>query len=689
MLKDTTQESPAFLARRGQVALFGTTIFLSAFLLFSVEPLVAKRILPWFGGSAAVWSTCLVFYQTALLLGYFYARCLTRYFESRTQSAIHTLLLLASLTLLPIGPGERWRPGALQDPTWVILSMLTVTIGLPFIVLSSTTPLLQDWLARAGHTNPYRLFALSNLASFAALLGYPVAIEPILDTHSQRLWWSGAYVIFASLCGVAAWCSRNRTAQSRAEAVGTEIARAQKAYWFALAACGSMLLLSVTNHITENVAAVPLLWVLPLAIYLLTFVLSFGPKSAYKRAMWLRLLAVALGTLGYAIYDIRVTLSIQISLPIALLTLFVCCMFCHGELSRLRPATQNLTDFYLMISLGGAAGAIFVGLIAPRIFSGIYELPVTLVFTAILALLITWHEAKWPLRLLWLGVTSAMIIVLGANVKGYHENSLSIRRSFYGSLRVVQSPHAGEEQTRTLYHGAIEHGAQFLWPPRRFQPTTYYGPDSGIGFVLRECFSSPRRVGIVGLGVGTIAAYGKPGDMFRFYEINRQVTDMAESLFFYLRETHARTNVVEGDARLSLEHETAPPYDILALDAFSGDAIPVHLITQEALALYLKHLKPQGVLAFHVSNQYLDLAPVVRQLAERAAYRAVLVKARGNEDQLTLPADWILVTRNAAVLKNADIVLHSGFIAPRTARAWTDTYNNLFQILRTPRWKWQ
>ncbi len=650
---------------------------------------MAKRILPWFGGSAAVWSTCLVFYQTALLLGYFYARCLTRYFESRTQSTIHILLLLASLTLLPIGPGDRWRPGALEDPTWVILSMLTVSIGLPFVVLSSTTPLLQDWLARAGHTTPYRLFALSNLASFTALLGYPIAIEPVLDTHSQSLWWSGAYLMFAALCGVAAWQSRSRPADHPGESAGDKVPHTQKAYWFALSACGSMLLLSITNHITENVAAVPLLWVLPLAIYLLTFVLSFGPKSAYKRAMWLRLLALALGTLGYAIYDIRVTLMIQVSLPIALLALFVCCMFCHGELSRLRPATRNLTDFYLMISLGGAVGAIFVGLIAPRIFSGIYELPVTLVFTAILALLITWNEAKWPLRFLWTGVTAAMLVVLGANVNGYRENSLSIRRSFYGSLRVVQSPHAGKEQTRTLYHGTIEHGAQFLWPPGRFQPTTYYGPDSGIGLVLRECFSAPRRVGIVGLGVGTIAAYGEPGDVFRFYEINRQVTDIAELLFFYLRETHARTDVVEGDARLSLEHETAPPYDILALDAFSGDAIPLHLITEEAVSLYLKHLKPEGVLAFHVSNQYLDLAPIVRQLAARAGYGALLVKGRGNEDELTLPADWILVTKNAAVLKNADVILHSGFIAPRYARPWTDNYSNLFQILRRPRWRWQ
>lgn len=691
LLSRSSQRDPAvhvapFAEREG--ALFGITIFISAFLLFSVEPLVAKKILPWFGGSAAVWSTCLVFYQTALLVGYLYARWLTRYFEPRAQSRIHILLLAASVLLLPVGPSERWKPGALQDPTWLILSMLTVSIGLPFIVLSSTSPLLQHWLARAGYRSPYRLFALSNLASFAALLGYPFAIEPLLDIHAQSLYWSALYVVFALFCAVAAWQSRIRAPEIRTEATLDQTPITQKAYWFALSACGSMLLLSVTNHITENLAAVPLLWVLPLALYLLTFVLAFGAKGVYKRAMWLRLLAVALGTFGYAIWDIRVVQGIQVGVPTFLLALFVCCMFCHGELSRLRPAAANLTEFYVLLSLGGAAGAIFVGLIAPRILSGVYELPLTLIATAALALLLTWREGAWPVRALWIGVTACMVVVLGANVKAYHENSLSVRRSFYGSLRVVQSPHPGERQTRTLYHGTIEHGAQFLLPPLRFRPTTYFGPDSGIGMALRECLRSPRRVGIVGLGVATIAAYGQPGDTFRFYEINRQVIDIAQSLFFYLRETHGNVQIREGDARLSLERENVPPYDVLALDAFSGDAIPVHLLTQEAFDLYLKHLKPGGILAFHVSNQYLDLAPVIRQLAEGAGYQAVRVKSQGTDEELTLPSDWVLVTRNEAVLKNADISLHSGPIASRAGlRPWTDDYNNLFQTLKPPRWR--
>ena len=445
-----------------------------------------------------------------------------------------------------------------------------------------------------------------------------------------------------------------------------------------------MLLLSVTNHIDANIAAVPLLWVLPLGVYLLTFILSFGAHSIYRRAVWLRVLAFALGVLAYAIFDINFVEAIQVSIPVFLAGLFACCMFCHGELNRLRPETSHLTSFYLTIAAGGAFGAIFVGLIAPHIFSGVYELPLTLCATAVLAAALTWPGGRWPVRALWIAVSVSMAIVFVKNVTAYRTSALSLRRSFYGSLRVVQS-HPGPLETRTLFHGVITHGEQYLLPPLRFRPTTYYGPDSGIGIVLRECFSAPKRVGIVGLGVGTIAAYGQPGDTFRFYEINPQVIDAAQSLFFYLRETHARVETVLGDARLSLELETALPFDVLALDAFSGDAIPVHLLTKEAVRLYLKHLKPNGVLAFHVSNDYLDLAPVVRKLADAIGYQAVLVRNHENDDELVLPADWVLVTNNPSVLDNPAVKLHSEAIAPSSGlRPWTDNYSSLLQILKAP-----
>ncbi len=654
--------------------------------MFSIEPLVAKRILPWFGGSAAVWGTCLVFYQTALLLGYIFARALTTRAALRRRAAIYIGVLAGSLAFLPIGPGERWRPGSARDPAWLILEMLTATIGLPFAMLSATSPLLQDWTGRAGHKSPYWLFAISNFASLAALLAYPTLIEPGLDLTAQRMWWSGLYVLFAALCILSLWRRSRAGAAQNVAAVDFEWTTPWKVCaWFVLAACGSMLLLSVTNHLLQNVAAIPLLWVLPLAVYLLTFVLSFGAQSIYGRAIWLRLLALALGFLGYAIYSINAVEAIQVSLPIFLGGLFLCCMFCHGELNNLRPGTSNLTFFYVMIAAGGAAGAIFIGLIAPHIFRGVYELPVTLVTTAAMAVAMIWSEGNWPVRLLWIGVTGCMAAVLIVHVEAYGENTLTLRRSFYGSLRVVQSPRAGPEQTRTLFHGTIEHGAQFLWPPRRLHPTTYYGPDSGIGIVLRECFNSPKRIGLVGLGIGTLAAYGQPGDTFRFYEINRQVVEIAESSFFYLRETHAAVEIVEGDARLSLERERGSRFDVLAIDAFSGDAIPLHLLTRQALALYLRHLKPDGVVAFHVSNDYLDLAPIVRQLAEEAGYHAVLARNHADDSEQILAADWVIVTNNATVLENAGIKVHSVPIASRTGlRPWTDDYNNLFQVLKTP-----
>ncbi len=665
--------------------LFGSAVFLSAFLLFSVEPMIAKRILPWYGGSAAVWSTCLVFFQTALLLGYWYARVLTRYAAFGTQVIVHAVLLGVSFAFLPIGPNEHWRAASTGDPVWSILALLGVTIALPFIALSATSPLLQQWLTRLGHTSPYRFFAVSNFASLAALLSYPLLVEPRLALTAQRTWWSYAYGAFAILCVACGYSGRNYAVElARAKPEFEWIAPWRKALWFALAACGGMLLLSITNHLTQNVAAVPLLWVLPLAVYLLSFVVTFGRTSAYPQGLWLRLLALILGLLGYALSNVNWMLPLQISVPIFLIGLFVCCLFCHGELYRLRPPADQLTDFYLVIAAGGAAGAIFIGLIAPAVFDAVYELPLTLVVTATLAAIVSWPGGKWPVRAFWGALILCMAFVLGTNWQQYHEDSLALRRSFYGALRVVESPRAGTQQTRTLFHGTIEHGAQYLWPPQRFRPTTYYAPDSGIGIVLREGFSGTKRVGLVGLGIGTLAAYGQPGDEFRFYEINGQVIDIAQALFFYLRDTKATTSIVEGDGRLTLERDTSPSFDVLALDAFSGDAIPVHLLTKEAGELYRQHLRPNGVLAFHVSNDFLDLAPVVEKLAETLGYRAVLVRSHSGDD-LVLAADWVLVTNNMDVLNNEAVKLHSLPITKIAGlRVWTDDYSNLFQILKAP-----
>ncbi|MBV8828667.1 MAG: fused MFS/spermidine synthase [Acidobacteriaceae bacterium] len=652
-------------------------------MLFSLEPLVAKRILPWFGGSAAVWSTCLVFYQLTLLIGYLYARLLADR-NRRTQAVVHTLFLLTSFALLPIGPSPRWESASPQHPAALIFTMLSASIGLPFVLLSSSSPLLQSWLARDGHPAPYRIFAFSNFAALAALIAYPALGEPLLDLHSQRYLWTALYVLFAGLCSLVAWWFRpvafsgNQVAREREWILPT-----RKAAWFALAACSSTLLLAVTNHIDENVAAVPLLWIAPLAIYLLTFVLAFSGSRWYSRALFLRLLAFALGVLGYAIYNVNAIEAVQVSIPIFLAGLFICCLFFHAELYRLRPPASGSTEFYLLIAAGGAAGAVFVGLLAPTLFSGVYELPITLIFAAVLATSLFWQEGRWSIRLLWLAVTACMIAVLQANVHSYNQDALSLRRSFYGSLRVTQSPHAGPEQLRVLFHGTIEHGAQFVWPDERKRATTYYGPDSGIGIVLRECYESPKRVGVVGLGVGTVATYATPGDQFRFYEINPQVVDLAQSLFFYLRQSAAKPTIAVGDARLELQSERSR-FDVLAIDAFSGDAIPVHLLTREALRIYLAHLNPGGTLAFHVSNDFLDLSPVVARLAGECGIPAVLVRNHEHSDAAVLAADWVLVTQNLRVLSSEAIRNHSIAIPPRPdLRTWTDDYNNLLQVLKT------
>lgn len=626
-----------------------------------------------------------MFYQVALLAGYLYARLLTRLANAKMQAGIHIAVLALSLLLLPIGPGEHWKFLSAENPSWLIFRMLATSIGLPFIALSATSPLLQAWLARSGSKEPYRMFAVSNFASLVALLAYPTLIEPLFGTRKQSVAWSLLYVFFAVLCAAVAWRVRHGNQPGYVQTARTDVPAMRQLLWFALAACGSMLLLSITNHIDENVAAVPLMWILPLAVYLLSFVFSFGAFNIYKRSLWIRLLALALGTLAYAIYNINSFIPIQASLPVFLDALFICCLFCHGELNRLRPPARDLTGFYLLIAAGGAAGAIFVGLVAPLIFNGIYELPVALLFTALLALASTWPDENWAVTILWLAVSACMLTVAALNVKAYRENSLSLRRSFYGSLRVVQTPRAGPDQQRILYHGTIEHGSEFLLPPRRSRPTTYYGPDSGIGILLREGFADPKRVAIIGLGAGTLAAYGHSGDEFRFYEINSQVVDIAHTLFFYLRESHARISTTIGDGRLSLEREHSPPFDVIVLDAFSGDAIPVHLLTREALALYRRHLTARGVIAFHVSNRFLDLAPVVGQLAADAGYRATLVHNHVDSDEAILAADWVLVTNNQAVLQNPAITIHARAIVSRPGlRLWTDDYNNLLSVLKTP-----
>jgi hypothetical protein len=668
-----------------------TTVFLSAFLLFLLEPLFAKMILPRFGGSAAVWSTCLVFFQCALLLGYFYADAMSRRLRPAQQSYVHIGLLLAGLLFLPIAARAFSRPQEGSDPAWRILWLLTSSIGLPFVLLSATSPLVQIWSARRhADRDPYTLFALSNAASLLALLSFPFLIEPRLASHKQTILWSVLFAVFVGLCSTVAWLARRAPAsqpelEQREMIVSSAITQStmrQRLLWMSLSACGSMLLISVTNKLLEDVAPVPLLWVLPLALYLLTFALAFSRRALYSRWWMARFLAVTLGSLGYAIYDPVYTEFVQVGVPFFCIGLFLCCFFCHGELALRRPAASQLTSFYLMVSLGGALGAIFVGLIAPHIFRALYELPLALICTAVLAIAALWADGRIA-RVFWAGVAIAMAVVLVRNVRSYEKDAIVRERSFYGALRVRQFTNWLKEPYRVLYHGKIEHGAQYVNPPASLLPTTYYGPDSGIGLALTHCCSGAKRVGAIGLGAGTLAAYGKTSDYFRFYEINPQILGIAKNYFSYLRDTPAEVDVVMGDARLSLESEAPQNFDVLAVDAFSGDAIPVHLLTREAFALYFQHLKPAGILAIHTSNTYLNVPPVVQLLAENAGYPARMISNDDNRRKLIDSSDWVLITRDKYFLETIESsVLIDPIDIPAKLRLWTDDYNNLFQILR-------
>jgi len=667
--------------------LFATTIVLGAFLLFLIEPLIAKLILPWFGGSAAVWATCLVFFQTALLLGYLYADATIRRLSPRRQSVLHSGLLLVSLLWLPIAPQVFWRSHMRVDPAWRILGLLTFSIGLPFLLLSSTSPLLQTWYARRSpDRSPYHLFALSNLASLLALLSFPFLIEPRLSSRHQAALWSIGYALFALCCALSAWISRSYSliAPAAAETSQDEAAPAlsTKVLWLSLAACSSMMLLAATNHLSENVAPIPLLWVVPLALYLLSFAMVFAKHQFYSRWFVARLLAVALGAAGYAIYDSSITHAIQISVPLFCSALFVACFFCHGELVQRKPAVRYLTSFYLTIALGGALGAVCVGLLAPHILSGIFELSIVLLLTAILATVVLWRDG-WSARIFWACVTISMGAVLVFNVRTMREGTVAMMRNFYGALRIQEFKTGLKLPYRSLVHGTIEHGAQYLSFPENRNPTTYYGRRSGAGLALRFCCDGPKRVGVIGLGAGTLAAYGKPGDSFRFYEINPQVVSVANGWFTFLKQSPAKIEIILGDARLSLESEPSQLFDVLAVDAFSGDAIPVHLLTKEAFVVYFRHLKPGGVLAVHTSNTYLRLAPVVKMLAEDADYASRLISSDEDVTMMVSAADWVLVTRNQEFLNKQETFVGSeNIVVPPHLRLWTDDYNNLYEILR-------
>ena len=679
------------------MALYAATIFVSAFLLFLVQPVMAKQILPWFGGSAAVWTTCLVFFQTTLLAGYAYSDLAVHRLAPRAQVWLHTALLLVSLVVLPIVPGAAWKPAGTENPSWLILGLLAATIGLPYFLLSTTSPLIQAWFARARPgASPYRLFALSNLASMLALVGYPFMLEPWTPTRAQAWGWSAAYVLFAVLCAVAGLVSLRAARPAAAEsgaspeaAIGDGPAEwpptvSRQLLWCALAATGSVLLLAVSSHITEDVAAIPLLWLAPLVIYLLTFILCFDAMGWYRRDLFLPMAAAAFGVMAWTLADSRLTHELWLQIAVFCIGLFIGCMFCHGELVRLKPAPRYLTRFYLMLSLGGALGAVLVGIIAPLVLPAHFELPLGLVVGAFL---LAWQVRRMHPVFPVLAVIAALMTV-GAgvwSVREFYDDVIVAKRNFYGVLRVTEwGMDDPVNHRRSLIHGTILHGQQFLGKDFKSEPTTYYTATSGIGRLLESLHprKDPLKVGVIGLGTGTIATYGAKGDTYRFYDINPDVLAIAQRDFTFLRDSAATIQLALGDARLSLEREPPQQFDVLAIDAFSSDAIPVHLITSEALAVYRRHMKPGGVIAFHVTNRYLDLVPVVQELADAHGLKAILIRDE-TKNALTSTSDWVLLSDDPASLAKPDLADNATPIEPRPDwRLWTDDFNNLVQVLK-------
>lgn len=693
---------------------YAFAIFLSAFLLFQVEPIIARYILPWFGGSPAVWTTCMLFFQVFLLVGYAYAHLLASYLSPRHQALVHLGLVVCSLVFLPITPGDAWKPDGTQNPMLAIILLLMVTIGVPFLLISASGPLLQHWFNRVHPTvSPYRLFALSNLGSLLGLVSYPFFIEPQLGLRTQTLFWSVGYGLYAVMCAWAAiplfrFATRNESSENPEYRPDKKLGLPVSLLILALAACGSVVLLASTNQICRDIAVIPFLWVLPLGLYLLSFILCFDHPRWYDRRIWVPVLLVLLSAVVYLLHQEYAETEIIVYLQIFTYSavLFACCMACHGELARLRPPARFLTSFYLMVALGGALGGVFVNLVAPVLFNGYWEFHFGLVATMMLLGICLFRTRDalrspliyWSEMVFWVGGIATLAGFLALHIQEEQASTILTTRNFYGVLRVKETDRGTESASRFLYHGRINHGRQFLTPRRHLYPTAYYGPFSGISLAINRHPQQLRlntledrkgqgglRVGNIGLGVGTIATYSRPGDIYRFYEINPDVDRMAREYFTYLKNAKGAQQVVLGDGRISLERELGnkhrQQFDILAVDAFSGDGIPVHLLTREAFALYWEHLRPDGILALHITNLHFDFSPVIRALARESGKQALWIKDLADHGKGNSYSDWVLVTNNQAFLD--DFFVNFRIVPWRSLEEiiWTDDYSNLFQVV--------
>ncbi len=678
---------------------FALAIFSSAFLLFLVQPLIARQILPWFGGAPAVWSTCLVFFQLALVIGYGYAH-VARRLGVRRQVWLHLGLMVAAVLLLPIVPSPALKPTGADAPTWRVLQVLMATVGMPYVLLAATAPMLQDWFVRVHPGRPpYRLYALSNAGSLLALLTFPALLEPFFDGRVHSTMWSIGFVLFAAIC---AWCGRlAQRAGGGSAAEAAEAARPaapvpgiDRLLWLVLPACGTGLLLAITNQLCQEVATVPLLWIVPLTIYLVSFILAFA--GFYPRLLWMTLFVASVALCTYVL-AFAGFISLLMQGASLLLLLAAGCMVCHGELARLKPPVDSLTGYYLALSIGGACGGLFVALVAPHLFQFYAELPFFVLFTLALQVAVVVRDrnagrARQPPLFLSAVPLAAFLVTTAVVLQtvGASPQTVAAGRNFYGVLRVVDSAPAQGAPLRKLFHGRVLHGAQFLDPARRRELPIDFAPGSGISLAFaqhpRRVAGLPLKVGVVGLGAGTIAAFGQAGDSIRFFELNPQVIEYARAHFTFLSDSPATVDVVAGDARLSIEAEMARAdarhtYDLVIVDACAGAAIPIHLLTRESVAVYEQALTDRGVLAIHVSNQHLDLTGVVLGTVGELGFDVGHVARQADERINATSSEWMVASRESScVARVRALAPGSTPLAPPVV--WTDAFSSITSVLR-------
>jgi len=707
--------------------IYGITIFVSAFLLFQIQPLISKYILPWFGGTTSVWTICMIFFQAVLLLGYLYAHFITKYFSNKKQIFIHSAFLIGSIAFLPILPSSAWKPETSDIPELQILLMLFASIGLPILILSATSPLIQSWISKINQKkSPYKLYALSNAGSLIALISFPFLFEPLLPISTQATVWLGIFIAFILFCFVSAialWKYGQPIKQILKQQTEKILKPTKKLkfYWISLAFITSTLFLAVTNKVSQEISVVPFFWVVPLSLYLLTFIIAFSKKEKKDyHSTNLFLYVIFIFIISVLVFTGLENIFIQLAIYSILLFLF--CLVCHTELSRLKPHSNYLTSFYLIIAFGGVLGGIFTGIIAPIIFNSYIELIIAFVVCALISLFVllkikgiylelsllkpklvqitltTRHKQlikKTKLsNFFTIAILIGLIIFSSSGVIYFIKKDKSIytveqTRNFYSTLAVkVKKSEEHNEHAIMLISGNIMHGTQSLEQEKRGQPTSYYTTGSGINRLFKVLAEKNQtlRIGAIGLGTGTISAYGKEGDYFNYYEINPEVERLCKKYFSYLFDKNIDFKITLGDARINLEKENSQNYDVFVLDAFTDDAIPIHLLTKEAFEIYLKHLAKNGIIAAHISNKHIDLEPVVHKIAQHFNMQAITISNMIQSDILhtNTSSAWVLISKNQELL-NSDIIqqkVSTENVDLEKQDLWTDDYSNIFKVLK-------